>query len=171
MLLGNVDFATAHFNYVISHFLVNTMDLICCSSFQVDISCPGFREYHERLQTFLMWFIETASFIDVDDDHWDFFLVWVSNPDQISIEVFIYLSHFFIINEQSRFRGVYWQHVWPSVHYNRKEFLISQFENICKDIFLFLVSNALLSKKQDAIHLQYRLFQYYNRKSSYVKNT
>ncbi|XP_077073168.1 histone acetyltransferase type B catalytic subunit isoform X1 [Siphateles boraxobius] len=43
---------------------------------KVDISCPGFREYHERLQTFLMWFIETASFIDVDDDHWDFFLVF-----------------------------------------------------------------------------------------------
>ncbi|XP_016131770.1 histone acetyltransferase type B catalytic subunit-like [Sinocyclocheilus grahami] len=52
------------------------MDLICSSSFQVDTSCPGFREYHERLQTFLMWFIETASFIDVDDDRWDFFLVF-----------------------------------------------------------------------------------------------
>uniref|UniRef100_A0A671QHC1 Histone acetyltransferase type B catalytic subunit n=2 Tax=Sinocyclocheilus anshuiensis TaxID=1608454 RepID=A0A671QHC1_9TELE len=43
---------------------------------KVDTSCPGFREYHERLQTFLMWFIETASFIDVDDDRWDFFLVF-----------------------------------------------------------------------------------------------
>uniref|UniRef100_A0A8C1DGU1 Histone acetyltransferase type B catalytic subunit n=1 Tax=Cyprinus carpio carpio TaxID=630221 RepID=A0A8C1DGU1_CYPCA len=43
---------------------------------KVDVSCPGFREYHERLQTFLMWFIETASFIDVDDDRWDFFLVF-----------------------------------------------------------------------------------------------
>lgn len=43
---------------------------------KADISCPGFREHHERLQTFLMWFIETASFIDVDDDHWDFFLVF-----------------------------------------------------------------------------------------------
>lgn len=38
--------------------------------------CPVFREYHKRLQTFLMWFIETASFIDVDDDRWDFFLVF-----------------------------------------------------------------------------------------------
>ncbi|XP_052004632.1 histone acetyltransferase type B catalytic subunit [Xyrauchen texanus] len=43
---------------------------------KVDISCPGFSEYHERLQTFLMWFIETASYIDVDDDRWDFFLVF-----------------------------------------------------------------------------------------------
>ncbi|KAM9448401.1 histone acetyltransferase type B catalytic subunit-like isoform 1-T1 [Salvelinus alpinus] len=43
---------------------------------KVDVSWPGFREYHKRLQTFLMWFIETASFIDVDDDRWDFFLVF-----------------------------------------------------------------------------------------------
>lgn len=42
---------------------------------QADITAPGFQEYHERLQTFLMWFIETASFIDSDDDRWDFFLV------------------------------------------------------------------------------------------------
>ncbi|MEE6489613.1 hypothetical protein FKM82_015627 [Ascaphus truei] len=43
---------------------------------KVDMTCPGFREYHERLQTFLMWLIETASFIDVDDDRWDYFLVF-----------------------------------------------------------------------------------------------
>uniref|UniRef100_A0AAX7TSF7 Histone acetyltransferase type B catalytic subunit n=1 Tax=Astatotilapia calliptera TaxID=8154 RepID=A0AAX7TSF7_ASTCA len=43
---------------------------------KAEVTCPGFREYHERLQTFLMWFIETASFIDADDDRWDFFLVF-----------------------------------------------------------------------------------------------
>ncbi|KAG7258125.1 hypothetical protein CRUP_012279 [Coryphaenoides rupestris] len=49
-------------------------------TYKVDMSCPGFQEYHARLQTFLMWFIETASFIDADDDHWDFFLVDMSCP-------------------------------------------------------------------------------------------
>ncbi|KAG7464011.1 hypothetical protein MATL_G00182770 [Megalops atlanticus] len=44
--------------------------------YKADMSSPGFREYHERLQTFLLWFIETASFIDVDDDRWDFFLIF-----------------------------------------------------------------------------------------------
>uniref|UniRef100_A0A8C6UAU6 Histone acetyltransferase type B catalytic subunit n=1 Tax=Neogobius melanostomus TaxID=47308 RepID=A0A8C6UAU6_9GOBI len=44
--------------------------------YKADMTCPGFQEYHERLQTFLMWLIETASFIDADDDHWDFFLVF-----------------------------------------------------------------------------------------------
>ncbi|XP_030642382.1 histone acetyltransferase type B catalytic subunit isoform X1 [Chanos chanos] len=43
---------------------------------KVNVSCPGFKEFHERLQTFLLWFIETASFIDADDDRWDFFLVF-----------------------------------------------------------------------------------------------
>ncbi|XP_031415291.1 histone acetyltransferase type B catalytic subunit isoform X2 [Clupea harengus] len=43
---------------------------------KVELASSGFREYHGRLQTFLMWFIETASFIDVDDDRWDFFLVF-----------------------------------------------------------------------------------------------
>ncbi|XP_030065388.1 histone acetyltransferase type B catalytic subunit isoform X2 [Microcaecilia unicolor] len=43
---------------------------------KADMTCPGFREYHERLQTFLMLFIETASFIDVDDERWDYFLVF-----------------------------------------------------------------------------------------------
>ncbi|KAM6332771.1 histone acetyltransferase type B catalytic subunit [Podargus strigoides] len=44
--------------------------------YKADMTCPGFREYHERLQTFLMWFIETASFIDVDDERWNYFLVF-----------------------------------------------------------------------------------------------
>ncbi|CAJ0967872.1 unnamed protein product [Ranitomeya imitator] len=43
---------------------------------KADLTCPGFREYHERLQTFLMWFIETASYIDVDDERWDYFVVF-----------------------------------------------------------------------------------------------
>ncbi|XP_058405233.1 histone acetyltransferase type B catalytic subunit isoform X3 [Diceros bicornis minor] len=43
--------------------------------YKADMTCTGFREYHERLQTFLMWFIETASFIDVDDERWHYFLV------------------------------------------------------------------------------------------------
>ncbi|KAL0626194.1 Histone acetyltransferase type B catalytic subunit [Plecturocebus cupreus] len=43
---------------------------------KADMTCRGFREYHERLQTFLMWFIETASFIDVDDERWHYFLVF-----------------------------------------------------------------------------------------------
>uniref|UniRef100_A0A8C4Q9X8 Histone acetyltransferase type B catalytic subunit n=1 Tax=Eptatretus burgeri TaxID=7764 RepID=A0A8C4Q9X8_EPTBU len=44
--------------------------------YKADMTCPGFREYHARLQTFLLWYIETASYIDVDDDKWNYFLLF-----------------------------------------------------------------------------------------------
>jgi len=39
-------------------------------------STPGFREYHQRLQTWIMFYIDAASFIDMDDDSWRFFLLF-----------------------------------------------------------------------------------------------
>lgn len=42
---------------------------------QADMTCPGFKAYHARLQTFLLWFVDAASFIDVDDDKWTFYMV------------------------------------------------------------------------------------------------
>ncbi|XP_013186287.1 histone acetyltransferase type B catalytic subunit [Amyelois transitella] len=41
-----------------------------------EISTPGFLSFHERLQTFLLWYVDAASFIDVDDDQWNFFTVF-----------------------------------------------------------------------------------------------
>ncbi|XP_076028263.1 histone acetyltransferase 1 isoform X2 [Oratosquilla oratoria] len=41
-----------------------------------DISPSGFNEYHERLQTFILWYIDAASYIDTDDNRWRFFLVY-----------------------------------------------------------------------------------------------
>ena len=47
-------------------------------SFEVyycETSTPNFLKFHERLQTFLLWYVDAASFIDVDDDQWTFFTV------------------------------------------------------------------------------------------------
>ncbi|XP_061178259.1 histone acetyltransferase type B catalytic subunit-like [Saccostrea echinata] len=44
--------------------------------YKTGIESPGFREYHERLQTFILFFIDAASFIDVDDERWRFFLLF-----------------------------------------------------------------------------------------------
>ncbi|KAG6456073.1 histone acetyltransferase type B catalytic subunit isoform X2 [Manduca sexta] len=41
-----------------------------------ETSTPGFLDYHQRLQTFLLWYVDAASFIDVDDDMWTFFTVF-----------------------------------------------------------------------------------------------
>uniref|UniRef100_H2ZHA7 Histone acetyltransferase type B catalytic subunit n=1 Tax=Ciona savignyi TaxID=51511 RepID=H2ZHA7_CIOSA len=42
---------------------------------------PGFREYHERIESFILWFIDAACFIDSDDDKWDFYITYEKNAD------------------------------------------------------------------------------------------
>jgi len=37
---------------------------------------PGFASFHTRLQTFLMWFVDAASYIDIDDPQWMFFVCY-----------------------------------------------------------------------------------------------
>ena len=46
--------------------------------YKTDIEQPGFREYHERLQTFILFYIDAASYIDVDDERWSFYLLLVN---------------------------------------------------------------------------------------------
>ncbi|KAG0715887.1 Histone acetyltransferase type B catalytic subunit [Chionoecetes opilio] len=42
----------------------------CCAS------TPGFLPYHEHFQTFILWYIDAASYIDVDDEKWRFFVTY-----------------------------------------------------------------------------------------------
>lgn len=44
--------------------------------YYTDIKCPGFKEFHRRLQPWIMFFIDAASYIDDDDDNWRFFLLF-----------------------------------------------------------------------------------------------
>jgi len=44
--------------------------------YQGNINTPGLNEYHQRLQTFILWFIDAASFIDADDEKWNFFFLF-----------------------------------------------------------------------------------------------
>lgn len=44
--------------------------------YKCDMACPNFKKYHERIQTFILWFIDAASFIDIDDDRWDYFVMY-----------------------------------------------------------------------------------------------
>ena len=46
-----------------------TFEVYRCSA-----STPGFLPYHENFQTFILWYIDAASYIDVDDDKWRFFV-------------------------------------------------------------------------------------------------
>jgi len=44
--------------------------------YKCEESTPRFREYHERLQAWIMFYIDAASFIDIDDDSWRMFLMF-----------------------------------------------------------------------------------------------
>lgn len=44
--------------------------------YRSDSNDNGFLDYHENLQTWLLWFIDGASYIDVDDDRWEFFTIF-----------------------------------------------------------------------------------------------
>uniref|UniRef100_A0A8C7LD44 Histone acetyltransferase type B catalytic subunit n=1 Tax=Oncorhynchus kisutch TaxID=8019 RepID=A0A8C7LD44_ONCKI len=60
---------------------------------KVDVSCPGFRDYHER-----------ASFIDVDDDRWDFFLVRCTDRDGLSFATVGYMTvyNYYVYPDKTR---------------------------------------------------------------------
>ena len=41
---------------------------------------PGFLDYHSNIETWLLWFIDGASYIDVDDSKWEFFTLYEKTP-------------------------------------------------------------------------------------------
>lgn len=43
--------------------------------YNCDANTPGFVSFHARLQTFVMWFVDAASYLDLDDPQWMFY-VW-----------------------------------------------------------------------------------------------
>merc|ERR1719419_1734449 len=44
--------------------------------YKTGIEAPGFRDYHERIQPLLLFFVDAASYIDADDEKWIFYLVY-----------------------------------------------------------------------------------------------
>lgn len=40
--------------------------------YECNIQTPGFLAFHARLQTFLLWFVDAASYIDTSDEQWLF---------------------------------------------------------------------------------------------------
>lgn len=43
--------------------------------YNCDAKTQGFVAFHTRLQTFVMWFVDAASYLDLDDPQWMFY-VW-----------------------------------------------------------------------------------------------
>lgn len=45
------------------------------SLFQSTWDTPGFKEYHRRLQLFVLLYIEGGSYINEDEDAWEFMVL------------------------------------------------------------------------------------------------
>ena len=45
--------------------------------YQNNLTTPRFKDYHRRLQLFLIWFIEGSSYIEEDDDKWEIILMYL----------------------------------------------------------------------------------------------
>jgi hypothetical protein len=43
--------------------------------YKTSIETPGFRDFHERIQPFLLFYVDAASYIDVDDEKWAYYLL------------------------------------------------------------------------------------------------
>ena len=43
--------------------------------YSADDTVTGFRDYHSKLQPWIMFYIDAASYIDIDDPNWRFFLM------------------------------------------------------------------------------------------------
>lgn len=56
-------------------FILDGEELKTYEIYYCDTSNSDFIRYHERLQTFVLWYIDGSSFIDTDDANWRFF-VW-----------------------------------------------------------------------------------------------
>lgn len=69
--------------------------------YRCTITDPGFVKYHAKIQTWLLWFIDGASYIDIDDDRWEFFVLYeksgnMSNGNGVSNGSSSFSSHHFI---------------------------------------------------------------------------
>jgi histone acetyltransferase 1 len=45
--------------------------------FACDITTPKFSDYLPKMELFLKWYIDAATFIDADDEKWKFFIMYV----------------------------------------------------------------------------------------------
>ncbi|KAH6931487.1 hypothetical protein HPB50_024679 [Hyalomma asiaticum] len=43
--------------------------------YSASVTTPGFLDYHARMQSFILWFIDAASYIDSDDEKWEYFVL------------------------------------------------------------------------------------------------
>lgn len=57
----------------------------CFEIYQCDCNTPKFTTFFQRLQTFVLWFVDAACYIDVDDPQWMYFVCYEKYKDNDGI--------------------------------------------------------------------------------------
>ncbi|KAG2348428.1 histone acetyltransferase type B catalytic subunit [Suillus weaverae] len=70
---------------------------------------PGFREYHRRMQIFILLYIEAGSYINEDDDAWHFFVLYEKRKRQNGTKTYHFIGYssvykFYCFPEKHRLR-------------------------------------------------------------------
>ncbi|KAG2041407.1 histone acetyltransferase type B catalytic subunit [Suillus americanus] len=70
---------------------------------------PGFREYHRRMQIFILLYIEAGSYINEDDDAWQFFVLYEKRKRQNGTKTYHFIGYssvykFYCFPEKHRLR-------------------------------------------------------------------
>lgn len=70
---------------------------------------PGFREYHRRMQIFILLYIEAGSYISEDDDAWHFFVLYEKRKRQNGTKTYHFIGYssvykFYCFPEKHRLR-------------------------------------------------------------------
>ncbi|KAG1836638.1 acyl-CoA N-acyltransferase [Suillus subalutaceus] len=70
---------------------------------------PGFREYHRRMQIFILLYIEAGSYISEDDDAWEFFVLYEKRKRQNGTKTYHFIGYssvykFYCFPEKHRLR-------------------------------------------------------------------
>jgi len=86
-------------------------DAIVFEAYHATWNTPGFREYHRRMQIFILLYIEAGSYIDEDEDPWEFVVLYEKRKRRATPHVATYhfvgyssLYNFYCFPEKVRMR-------------------------------------------------------------------
>ncbi|KAG2157603.1 acyl-CoA N-acyltransferase [Suillus bovinus] len=105
---------------------------------------PGFREYHRRMQIFILLYIEAGSYISEDDDAWQFFVSYEKRKRQNGTKTYHFIGYssvyrFYCFPEKHRLRLSQFVIVPPYQHQGHGS-------ELYKTIYNYVLLNPLISE-------------------------
>lgn len=65
-------------------------EAVVFEAYHTRFDTPGWKEYHRRMQVFVLMFIEGGSYIDEDDDRWEFVSLYERRKSQVTESGYTY---------------------------------------------------------------------------------